>query len=104
MAKRKIRWSKAAKNDLFGILEFYNERNGSTSYSFKLNKRINKSLHLVAKYPNLGIATDYVSIRALIAGDYQIIYEVFDQLILVIMIWDTRRNPEDMKLGRRINL
>lgn len=102
MAKRKIRWSKAAKDDLFGILEFYNERNGSKAYSYKLYKRIDQSLRLIAKYPNLGTATDYNSVRVLITGDYQIIYEVFDQLILVVMLWDSRRNPENKKIGRRI--
>ncbi len=102
MAKRTIRWSKEAKVDLINILEFYIERNGSTAYSIKLNKRINHSIQLIAKYPNIGIATDYDSVRALITGDYQIIYEVFDQLILVIMLWDSRRNPEDKRIGKRI--
>ena len=59
MAKRKIKWSKAAKDDLFGILKFYNERNGSTVYSYKLYKRIDQSLQLITKYPNLGTVTDY---------------------------------------------
>jgi len=102
MAKRKIRWSTEAKSDWLSILGFYNERNGSSAYSFKLNNRINHSLRLIAKYPNIGLATDYDSVRCLITSDYQIIYEVFDQLILVIMVWDSKRNPEDKKIGKRI--
>ncbi|MDB4582446.1 type II toxin-antitoxin system RelE/ParE family toxin [Draconibacterium sp.] len=102
MAKRKIEWSKGAKNDLFTILNFYIERNGATTYSIKLNNRFDKSLQLIAKYPNIGTETDYDSVRALITGDFQIIYEVFDQLILVIMLWDCRRNPDDKKIGERM--
>ncbi len=41
-------------------------------------------------------------VRALIKDDYQIIYEIFDQLILIIMIWDCRRNPMDKRIGQRI--
>lgn len=102
MAKRKIEWSREAKNDLFTILKFYKERNGSTSYSIKLNYNFNKSLQLIANYPNIGTETNYKTVRVLITGDYQIIYEVFDQLILVIMLWDCRKNPTDKKIGERI--
>lgn len=102
MAKRKIVWSVEAKNDLFEILNFYVERNGSPAFSIKLNNRINKSLQLISKYPNIAIETDYPSVRVLITGDYQIIYEIFDQLILVIMLRDCRRNPENKKIGKRL--
>jgi toxin YoeB len=102
MAKRKIVWSVEAKNDLFEILNFYIERNGSPAYSTKLNNRINKSLQLISKYPNIGTESDYPSVRVLITGDYQIVYEIFDQLILVIMLWDCRRNHEDKKIGKRL--
>ena len=102
MAKRKIVWSKEAKNDLIEILNFYNERNGSPKYSIKLNNRINKSLQLISKYPNIGTESDYQSVRVIITGDYQIIYEIFDQLILVIMLWDCRRNFEGKKIGKRL--
>jgi hypothetical protein len=50
----------------------------------------------------LGTPTDYDSVRVLITGDYQIIYEVFDQIILIIMIWDCRRDPEDKIIDPRI--
>ena len=102
MAKRRIDWSSDARNDLFTILNFYKKRNGSAAYSTKLNKRFNRSLQLIAKYPNLGTDTDYKSVRVLITGDYQIVYEIFDQLILVIMLWDCRQNPTDKRIGNRI--
>lgn len=102
MAGRKIEWSSDAKDDLLDILNFYIERNKSNTYSIKLNNKINKSLQQIAKNPILGLKTDYDSVRALIVSDYQIIYEIFEQLILVIMIWDCRRNPDDKKIGKRI--
>ncbi|MBZ0242581.1 MAG: type II toxin-antitoxin system RelE/ParE family toxin [Bacteroidales bacterium] len=80
MVRRKIKWSNDAKNDLFNILDFYIERNRSKTYSIKLNQEINKSIQQIVRNPNLGIRTDFDSVRSLITSDYQIIYEVFEQL------------------------
>ena len=102
MAKRKIEWSVVAKLDLYNILNFYIERNGSAIYSKKLNLKFNKSISLISKNPFIGTQTDFNQVRALITEDYQIIYETFDQMILIIMIWDCRRNPLDKKIGTRI--
>jgi plasmid stabilization system protein ParE len=101
MARIKIEWSVEAKLDLFDILEFYHSRDGNTIYSKKLSSKINKSISLLSKNPLLGKQSDDPPIRALITGDYQIIYEVFDNLILIIMLWDCRRDPEDKILDTR---
>ncbi|MCF8359520.1 MAG: type II toxin-antitoxin system RelE/ParE family toxin [Prolixibacteraceae bacterium] len=102
MAKYKIKWSTDARVDLFDILDFYIHRNKSVKYSKKLNAEINKSIKLIARNPFIGIKTDFDSVRVLITGDYQIIYEIFDQLLLIIMIWDCRQNPDDKRIGKRI--
>lgn len=102
MANLKIEWSQSAKSDLINILEFYIERNGSAIYSKKLNSKINRSIRYISRNPIIGTQTDFKSVRALITGDYQIIYEIFDQLVLIIMVWDCRRDPEDKKIGKRI--
>jgi len=76
MARIKVEWTAEAKQDLKDILQFYISRNGNSLYSKKLNSKINRSIHLLAKNPLLGIRTDDSDIRALITGDYQILYEV----------------------------
>lgn len=101
MAGIKIEWSLEARTDLVDILEFYIKRNGNSAYSKKLYIRINKSIILLVRNPHLGKKTEDPSVRILITGDYQIIYELFDKLILIIMVWDTRRNPEDKKYDLR---
>lgn len=102
MAKYKIEWSTDAKSELFDILNFYIQRNKSATYSKKLNVEINKSIKLISRNPLIGIKTDYKSVRVLITGDYQIIYEIFDQLLLILMIWDCRQDPNDKRIGKRI--
>ncbi|NQU80426.1 MAG: type II toxin-antitoxin system RelE/ParE family toxin [Bacteroidetes bacterium] len=102
MAKYKIDWSIEARLDLIDILDYYIIRNNSAQYSKKLNSKINSSIKLITKNPLIGLQTQIVSVRAFITGDYQIIYEIFDDLVMIIMIWDCRRDPEDKILDQRI--
>ncbi len=95
MVKYKVEWSIEARLDLLDILEFYIQRNGNANYSLKLNSKINKSIKLITKNPLLGKQTDINSVRAIVTGDYQIIYEILEQTLLIVMVWDCRRNPEE---------
>jgi plasmid stabilization system protein ParE len=98
MAEFKIEWSTEARLDLIDVLEFYIQRNGSSSYSKKLYAQINNGLKLVAKNPSIGVQTDFPDTRTLITGDYQIIYVITEKTILVVMLWDCRRNPDDKRV------
>ena len=96
MAKRKIIWSHKARIKLTQILEFYNERNKSKTYSAKLHKEIQKSIKLILRQSSLGIKTNLKSIRALIIGDYIIFYEATKSELIIHSLWDCRQNPEDL--------
>ncbi len=102
MAKYKINWSIEARLDLIDILEFYIERNLSNTYSTKLNAKINKDIRALNKNPSLGKPTEYESVRALVTGNYEAIYEIIGQDIVIVMIWDCHRNPEEKMIGRRL--
>ena len=102
MAKFKIEWSTEARLDLLDILDFYVKRNKSALYSKNLNSKINKNIKLINKNPFIGLQTPIESVRALITGDYQIIYEILDDIIVIVMIWDCRRDPEDKIIDQRI--
>jgi len=102
MVKYKEEWSIEARLDLIDILEFYIIRNKSALYSKKLNSKISKSIKLITKNSLIGLQSQIDSVRALITGDYQIIYEILDNLIIIIMIWDCHRDPEDKILDQRI--
>ncbi|MBA4408870.1 MAG: type II toxin-antitoxin system RelE/ParE family toxin [Bacteroidota bacterium] len=98
MAKLKIVWSQRANIKLFEILDFYTNRNKSTSYSTKLYKRFSKELTLLYKQPDLGKATDIESIRGLIVDEFILFYEITKDRIIVHTVWDCRQNPEDLKI------
>jgi len=101
MVKYKVEWSIEARLDLLDILEYYFQRNGNANYSRKLNSKINKGIKLTTKNPLLGLQTDIESVRTIVTGDYQIIYEIIEKTILIVMVWDCRRNPEEKKINPR---
>jgi len=81
MAKRKIVWSAIAKIDLLQILEYFYIRNGSKTYSVKLNSKIRRAIRLLSNHPFLGLQSDVENVRALVEGDYAIFYQVDKETI-----------------------
>ena len=98
MAKRKIVWSHRARITLYSILNYYAERNKSKSYSAKLYKKFHKEIRILKKYPDIGIRTEMENIRGLITGNYIIYYEITDISIIIHTIWDSRQNPDNLKI------
>lgn len=95
MAKLKIEWSKKSVNDITEILSFYNHRNHNNHYSKKLFSRIMNYVDILSENPMLGFRTDEQNVRTLIIENYQIIYEIKEDLILISMIWDSRKDPKE---------
>jgi len=98
MVKRKIVWSHRARIKLFEILHYFSDRNKSNKYSAKLYQKFNKELNLLHKHPDLGIRTEIESVRGLIIGDYILFYEETEDMIIVHTLWDSRQNPDDLKI------
>jgi plasmid stabilization system protein ParE len=100
MAKRKIIWSPRAKKDLLQILDFYYRRNGTKTYSIKLNLTIRNTIRLLEKHPEIAIRTDVKNVRNLIIGDFGIFYEIKSKTIEILTIWDSRQDPIKLDLKK----
>ena len=98
MVKRKVIWSPRAKNDLISILDYYVRRNGSKTYSIKLNKTLRDTIRLLHDHPEMGVKSDIKGVRNLIQGDYGIFYEIKRDIIEIVTIWDSRQDPEKQML------
>ena len=98
MGKRKIIWSSKANRKLLEILEYYAQRNKSKKYSIKLYNRFRSELLTLVKQPEIGIKTEIESVRGLIVADYILFYELDNERIIVHTLWDSRQNPEDLKI------
>ena len=95
MLKRKLIWSPQSKIELLKILEYYKKRNGNVNYSRKLYTQINELLELCRTQSFIGKQTDSENVRKLIVDDFLIFYEIDDTKLIVLTIWNSKRNPSD---------
>ena len=95
---RKVIWAPLAQQKRKEILLYWIERNKSKDFSRKLNKLFIQAANLLAKHPNIGQLTDYHQVRVKIVRDYLLFYEYTESTIFILTIWDSRQNPEKLKL------
>jgi plasmid stabilization system protein ParE len=96
MGARKIIWSKKTTEQLDEILTYYLERNGNNIFSSKLYKQIIKSTKILSKQPYLGKQSEDKNLRILNIDVYLIFYEILENHIEILIVWDGRRNPEEL--------
>ncbi len=101
MARRKITWTKTAIFEKKEILEYWFNRNKSKTYSLKLNRLFMAELKALSLNPEIGKKTKFENIRARIIRDYLLFYEILENELVVLSIWDSRRNPEKLKIKKR---
>ena len=99
MAQR-IVWTHRARKERKEILAFWVRRNKSTVYSKKLNQIFRSWVSLLSKRPLIGRKTDVENVRVKIVKDYLIFYEVTDETLFVLSIWDTRQDPDELKISK----
>jgi plasmid stabilization system protein ParE len=100
MANREIVWTRNSEIQLQEILEFFIARNKSNQYSLKLYNKFKSELKIAAQNPEIGIKTKLDQIRGLIVGDYILFYEILNDKILVLKVWDSKQNPEKLDIAR----
>ena len=89
----KIIWSTDAQISRREIFEYWNFRNKSRFYSNKLNMLFKEALSQISIYNEIGKPTDLRNVRLKIVSHFEIIYDLYDDKIVILDIWDTRQNP-----------
>lgn len=98
MVKYEIIWTPRSKIDLYQIAEFYGKRNGNYNYSKKIYAKIKRSVLILRRFSGIGVKTNIYNVRNLIVGDFCLFYRINDKSILIIAIWDSKRNPNNLNL------
>ena len=98
MDKREIIWFSRARLELLETLEYYFKRNGTMTYSKKLNSTLRNKIRLLANQAEIGAHTDILNIRNLKVDNFSIFYEIKPEIIEVLTIWDNRQNPENLHI------
>ncbi len=94
---RQIVWSPRAQVLLKKILDYWVDRNDTSTYSKKLFKLFENALFSLAKMPESGSPTENKNIRYKIVRDYFLYYTFDDSELKVVAVSDMRRNPKYIK-------
>jgi toxin YoeB len=95
---RTVVWTHKAIEERKAILDYWVHRNQSKSYSIKLNNLFIERIKHIALQPYSGRKTEDENVRVRIVKDYLIFYEIEEPKIIILTIWDNRRNPENLKI------
>ena len=96
MAKEII-WTAKAQNDRKAIFEYWINRNKSNYYSIKLNFLFEEAVLIISNFPAIGKPTSDRNVRIKIIRDYLMFYQVSNDKIIILTIWDSRQNPDKLK-------
>jgi plasmid stabilization system protein ParE len=97
MAKR-IKLTPLAQLDKQEILKYWKIRNKSNVYSLKLNQSFYELFKEIAQYPKIGTISIGLDIYSIVYNNYRIYYKELDGTLIILRIWDTRRNPDKLIL------
>ena len=95
MAKQVI-WTNTAKQARKEILQYWIRYNGSNIYSKKLSQLIRRKVKLIQSECYLGKPTDFDDVRVSLISHFSLFYKVNEINIIIVGVWDNRRNPEDL--------
>ena len=95
MAKRII-WTNTAKKSRREILQYWIDHNGSDTYSKKLSKLFRNKVALLKSEHYHGKPTDFKNVRVSLVNNFSIFFKVNNDNIVIVGIWDNRRNPDDL--------
>lgn len=97
MAKQVI-WSTKATKELFDILEYWNLNNLSKTYSNNLYQKIQINIKYIAENNFIGKPSDVEGVRVVVISNYLLFYQISENRIEILSLFDGRRNPEDVLL------
>lgn len=99
MAERKrIIWGLFAEKQFKKALLFHFELAGNIAFSEKLKNETFYVLDLILDYNFIGASIIKSNYRSILVFHYAIIYEVLENQIFIVLFWDTRRNPKNLKI------
>ena len=90
-------WSTVAKRNIAQIKQFYDDRNKNSNYSKKLRLVFKNAAHVIEMQPEIGTRTNIERIKGFIILNYIIFYEILEDHILILMVWDSRKDPSQIE-------
>jgi toxin YoeB len=95
---RKVRWSKRAAIDFAQIIDYWDNHNKSIEYSNRLKQLVEQDINLLLNFPTIGNRTDFLDVYQHVVENFKIYYKFDSSLLLIVRVWDSRRNPNDLAI------
>jgi len=92
-----LNWSVQSQVDIDAITDFYDCRNGTPDYSNRLIREFQEKMKSVVDLPYLGQKWGKKGFRYVIVHPFQLFYRVTKTEIIVVTVWDSRRDPRALK-------
>jgi len=87
-------------DNLEAILTYYDERNGSDTYSKKLFKMLHEQIRLLSVFPEIGRITDFPGVRVVFVEKFGVEYQIREDAILVVDIYSYLTDPEKRRFNK----
>ena len=94
----KIVWTEKANFERLRILQFWIDNNKSRAFSLKLDKLFISALRDLSKKPTIGRKSEFENVRVKIVREYLIFYEIVRQDLVILSVWDGRRDKKTLKI------
>lgn len=62
----------------------------------KLSEEFKERTKYIAQFNYLGKPTDFKDVRVTVLGHFSMFYKIKPDEIIIVGIWDNRRNPDDL--------
>jgi toxin YoeB len=99
MAERKVSWTRRSLQGKMAIMEYWFLETGTAHYSLKLENLFTSAVETLITLPKIGLLFDEKrNIRYVIVRDYKIYYTYNDEQIVILAIWDTRRDHKSFSI------
>lgn len=95
---KQVIWSIKARQELFDILEFWNNHNQSNTYLSHLYQKIQINIKYISENNFIGKSTNISDVRVIVISNYLLFYQVSEKYIEILSLFDGRRNPEDITI------
>tara|TARA_B100000378_G_scaffold187229_1_gene151953 strand:- start:232 stop:531 length:300 start_codon:yes stop_codon:yes gene_type:complete len=92
MASKQIIWTDRAKAEFYHILEFYIDRNKSTTFSEKLLSEVEELTFLLKSNEFIGRLTSDNTVRVFPVRHFLLFYAIRKESIYIVSFWDNRQN------------
>jgi plasmid stabilization system protein ParE len=99
VSRSRVRWSRLADLDLEAAHAYL--AGHSPEAARRLAAEILEAVSHIERHPEIGaVASDLRPARRYrhsVCGHYRVIYRLEAEVILILRIWDSRRNPADLR-------